>query len=126
MDLARTVYSRDLKIAAMRALDTGTSAGEIARRYQLSPKLLERWRGEWRAKGELAFPGIGRRGVDLPPLDDARRIAELERKVGQMTMENDFLKKALQHFRDHHPPAVVSGADACLKKLSKPRRKAKP
>ena len=24
-------------------------------------------------------------------------------------MENDFSKKALQHFRDHHPPAVVSG-----------------
>ena len=49
-------------------------------------------------------------------MDDARRIAELERKIGQLTMENDFLKKALQHFKDHHPPAVVSGGDACLKK----------
>jgi len=126
MDLSRAVYSRDLKIAAMRALDGGATGGEVARKYQVSPKLLERWRGEWRAKGELAFPGIGRRGVDLPAVDDARRIAELERKIGQMTMENDFLKKALQHFRDHHPPAVVSGADACLKKSSKPRRKAKP
>ena len=36
MDLARTVYSRELKIAAM------------PRQLQLSPKLLERWRGEWR------------------------------------------------------------------------------
>jgi len=126
MDLSRAVYNRDLKIAAMRALDAGATGGEVARKYQVSPKLLERWRGEWRAKGELAFPGIGRRGVDLPAVDDARRIAELERKIGQMTMENDFLKKALQHFRDHHPPAVVSGADACLKKSSRPRRKAKP
>jgi transposase-like protein len=126
MDLARSVYSRDLKIATMRALDAGSAAGEIARKYQLSPKLLERWRGEWRAKGELAFPGIGRRGADLPALEDARWIAELERKIGQLTMENDFLKKALQHFRDHHPPAVVSGMDACLKKSSKPRRKGKP
>ena len=126
MDLSRGVYSRDLKIAAMRALDTGSATGEIARKYQLSPKLLERWRGEWRAKGELAFPGIGRRGADVPALDDARRIAELERKIGQLTMENDFLKRALQHFRDHHPPAVVSGADACTKKSSKPQRKVKP
>jgi len=125
MDLARSVYSRDLKIAAMRALDAGSTQGEIARKYQLSPKLLERWRGEWRAKGESAFPGIGRR-ADPPALDDARRISELERKIGQLTMENDFLKKALQHFRDHHPPAVVSGADVCLKKSSKPQRKAKP
>ena len=126
MDLSRAVYSRDLKITAMRALDAGASTAEIARKYQLSPKLLERWRGEWRAKGELAFPGIGRRGVDTPGLDDARRIAELERKIGQLTMENDFLKKALQHFRDHHPPAVVSGGDACLKKSGRPRKKAKP
>src|ERR1700704_5296623 len=126
MDLSRAIYSRDLKIAAMRALDTGSTTGEIARKYQLSPHLLERWRGEWRAKGELAFPGMGRRGMDLPTLDDARRIAELERKIGQLTMENDFLKKALQHFRDHHPPVVVSGVDACLKKSSKPLRKAKP
>ena len=93
---------------------------------KLSPHMLHRWRGEWRAKGELAFPGIGGRGADLPALDDARRIAELERKIGQLTMENDFLKKALQHFKDHHPPAVVSGGDACLKKSSKPLRKAKP
>jgi transposase-like protein len=127
MDLSRAAYSRDLKIAAMRALDTGSATiGEIARKYQLSPKLLERWRGEWRARGELAFPGSGRRGVDTPGQDDARRIAELERKIGQLTMENDFLKKALQHFRDHPPPAVVSGADACLTKSGKPARKAKP
>ena len=127
MDLSRAVYSRDLKITAMRALDAGSTTAEIARKYQLSPKLLERWRGEWRAKGELAFPGIGRRGVDTPGLDDARRIAELERKIGQLTMENDFLKKALQHFKDHHPPAVVNGMDACLKKSAniKPRGKAK-
>ena len=67
-----------------------------------------------------------RRGADLPALDDARRIAELERKIGQLAMENDFLKKALQHFKDHHPPAVVSGADVCLKKSGAPRKKAKP
>src|SRR5438874_4919985 len=112
MDLSRSVYSRDLKIATMRALDAGSTGGEIARKYQLSPKLLERWRGEWRAKGELAFPGLGSRGVNSP---EDRRIAELERKIGQLTMENDFFKKALRHFRDHHPPAVVSGADVCTK-----------
>jgi transposase-like protein len=126
MDLARTVYSRDLKIAVMRTMEAGASTGETARKYQLSPKLLDRWRAEWRAKGELAFPGIGRRGVGLPAVEDARQIAELERKIGQLTKENDFLKKALRHFRAHHPPAVVSGADACSKKSSKPRRKAKP
>src|ERR1700683_3810505 len=126
MDLSRAVYSRDLKISTMRALDAGSSAGEIARKYQLSPKLLERWRGEWRARGEAGFPGIGPVCANPPALDDARRVAELERKIGQLTMENDFLKKALQHFRDHHPPVVVSGADVCLKKSNKAPGKARP
>ena len=125
MDLSRAIYSRDLKITAMRAMDAGASTGETARKYQLSPKLLERWRGEWRARGESAFPGIGRRGNGLPVLDEGRRIADLEREIGQMTMENDFLKKALQHFKDHHPPAVVNGADVCLKKSVKLPRKGK-
>jgi transposase-like protein len=81
MDLSRAVYNRDLKITPMRALDARSTTTEIAWKYQFSPKLLERWRSEWRAKGELAFPGIGRRGADMPALDDARRIAELERKI---------------------------------------------
>jgi len=126
MDLSRAVYKRELKVACMRAIDAGSSIGEIARKQQLSPKLLERWRGEWRAKGELAFPGLGRQGADSPMLNEDRRLGELERKIGQLTMENDFLKKALQHFKVHHPPDVVSGADVCTKKSSKQPRKAKP
>jgi transposase-like protein len=55
MDLSRAVYSRDLKIATMRALDAGSTNGGVARKYQLSPKLLERWRGEWRANGNRPF-----------------------------------------------------------------------
>ena len=52
--------------------------------------------------------------------------AELERKVGQLAMENDFLKKALLHFKAHHPPAVISGAAACTKKSAKARKRGKP
>jgi transposase len=124
MDLARRVYSRELKIAAMREVDNGRTLAEVARQLELSPHLLDRWRSEWRAKGELAFPGLGR-GNTPSAFNDVQRIAELERKIGQLTMENDFLKKALHHFKDLHPPAVVNGAAACLRKSSKPSKKAK-
>ena len=125
--MARRVFSRDLKIAAMRELDAGRTIAEVARQLELSPKALERWRGEWKARGDLAFPGIGRRAVPQG-LNELQRIAELERKIGQLTMENDFLKKALQHFRDLHPPAVVNGEAACLRKSARRarRRKGKP
>jgi transposase-like protein len=57
MDLSRAIYSRDLKIAAMRALDAGASNGEIARKYQIIPHLLDRWRGEWPSRRHLAGCG---------------------------------------------------------------------
>ena len=61
MFVPRQQYSRELKIAVMREIDSGRSTAEVARSYQLSPKRLEAWKPEWRAKGELAFPGIGAR-----------------------------------------------------------------
>ena len=112
MDLARRIYSREWKVAAMREIDSGRTISEVARQLELSPKLLARWRGEWRARGELALPGNGRRGVS-PACSQQQRMGELERKIGQLTRENDFLKKAGEHCRDHHPPAVVSGEAAC-------------
>jgi transposase len=56
---------------------------EVARMYQLSPKRLETWKGEWRAKGELAFPGKSARPQTRL---DAERIAELERYRAQMRL----------------------------------------
>jgi transposase-like protein len=50
MDLSRPGCTGDLKILAMRALDAGSTTDEIARKYNLSRKLLERWRGEWRQR----------------------------------------------------------------------------
>jgi transposase-like protein len=125
MDLPRRIYSRELKRAVMIEMDAGSSAAAAARKYQLSPKLLEKWRCDWRAKGELAFPGNGQK-AEAPVLDQNRKIGELERKIGQLTMENEFLKKALRHFKAHPLPAAVGGADAYSKKSIKPRRKEKP
>ena len=79
-------------LAILRRTICGRRIGEVARHLEVSPKLLERWRGEWQARGELAFPGVGKRGLS-PALTELQRIAELERKIGQLTMENDFLKK---------------------------------
>ena len=100
MLVPRQQYSRELKMAAMREIDSGKGIAEVARMYQLSPKRLETWKGEWRAKGELAFPGKSARPQSRL---DAERIAELERKIGQQAMELDFFKKR----------CGVSGIDPC-------------
>ena len=54
MFVPRQQYPRELKIALMREIDSEKSTAWVARNYQLSPKRLEVWKGEWRAKGELA------------------------------------------------------------------------
>ena len=117
MFVPRQQYPRELKIALMREIDSGKSTAWVARNYQLSPKRLEMWKSEWRAKGELAFPGTG---IRPQPKVDAERIAELERMVGQQAMEIDFLKKALRRFREQTLPHVGNGAISYTSKSAKP------
>ena len=39
--------------------------------------------------------------------DEEARIAELERMVGRLTMENALLKKALARIEEQRPPSVA-------------------
>src|SRR6266567_3937580 len=58
------------------------------------------------------------------PRLDAERIAELERKIGQQTMELDVLKKALRGFREQPLPAGANGNAGSMSKSGKrPKRR---
>ena len=116
MLVPRQQYSRELKIAAMHEIESGKGIAEVARMFQVSPKRLETWKGEWRAKGELAFPGNASRPQSKL---DADRIAQLERKIGQQAMEIEFLKKALRRFREHPLPVVGNGNAVSISKSGK-------
>lgn len=111
-------YSREFKIQTMREIDAGRRIVEVARQHRISPQLIEKWRALWRAQGEAAFPGRGRQGAGEPATEQ-QRIADLERKIGQLAMENDFLKKSLESLNRKKWSAVVSG-DAASSKTAKP------
>jgi transposase len=87
-------------------LGGGTSLNELARRHDISRELLRSWVRKYEA-GE--FTG------DRPTRADRRayeaKIAGLERKVGQLTMELDLLKKGLTSARRPRgaSSSVVSG-----------------
>lgn len=87
-------------------LSGGTSLSELARRHDVSRELLRIWVKKYEA-GEFAGDG--------PPRADRRadeaKIAGLERKVGQLTMELDLLKRGLRSARRARgaSTSVVSG-----------------
>src|SRR5260370_33025072 len=91
---SRRVFTREFKLAAVKELESGKPLGYVARQLEVNPNTLHRWRREFRAQPTKAFSGQGRRGLA------ERREAELERKIGQMTMANDFLKKLLRRFEE--------------------------
>ena len=86
----------------------GVSLNELARRHDLSRELLRTWVKKYEA-GEFAGDG--------PVRPDRRayeaKIAGLERKVGQLTMELDLLKRGLASARRARgaPSSVVSGPE---------------
>jgi transposase-like protein len=57
---SRRAFTLEFKLAAVKELESGKPLGYVARQLEVNPNVLHRWR------------------------------CELERKIGQMTMENDF------------------------------------
>lgn len=94
MKLNRRVFPREFKIAAIKELESGKPVSVVARRLEVNPNQLHRWRREFQKHPSQAFSGQGKRVLA------ETREAELERKIGQLTMENDFLKKLLVSFEE--------------------------
>ena len=88
MALKRCQFTREFKLQILQEADSGKSISQLAHEHQVHPTLIHRWRQHLRCQGNRAFPGNGK------AVTDEARIAALERKVGQLTLENDLLKKS--------------------------------
>lgn len=77
------------KAAVVLELLRGGEAAEMARRYGLSQAQLFAWRDRFLEGGQVALRT--RRGPRNAERE--RHVQELERKVGQLTVENELLKK---------------------------------
>jgi len=77
------------KAAVVLDLLRGGEAAELARSHGLSQAQLFVWRDRFLEGGQAALRT--RRGQVA--LERDRQVRELERKVGQLTLENELLKK---------------------------------
>ncbi len=114
MGLSRRQFTREFKLAAVRRLEMGASIAEAARAFEVSPNVLQRWRREFRDGTGNAFPGTGKRRWE------ESRVAKLERKIGQQTLEIDFLKGCLQRIDEQRQLQAMTGRPLSSSK-SKPK-----
>ncbi len=82
-------FSLEFKRQVVEELLSGVSTpAQLMRRHEISSGLLYHWKRQY-AKG----------GFDNPPNKEAaleERVRQLEQLVGKLTLENEFLKKAVQ------------------------------
>ena len=88
--MGRRQFTRDMKFQLVREVEAGLSIAEASRRCEVHPNLIRKWRELYRKNGERAFAGHGR------AYTEEAKVAGLERKIGQMTMEIEFLKKLIE------------------------------
>jgi transposase len=131
--MAKQLYSREFKLAAVRRIAAGEKVSALARELGVRPRNLYHWVYRFREGGAAALRSDGRptrieaaamhSGEVTPPwpaampppdppdeLDLARaRIAELERKVGRQELELDFFQQALRRVKEARQPSGVRG-----------------
>lgn len=95
MSRKKRQFTREFKMQIVQAYEGGTSAVELGRRYDVHQNLIYSWADQYRANPDGAFRSSHR--VSDSPAAAEQRIAELERMIGRLTVENDVLKKALEH-----------------------------
>ena len=111
----------EFKRAAVSRVAAGEPVSSVASDLGIDRRRLYEWQEQVRQGGLEALRGTGRprkSGLDGPPLRSAllnegaaarRRIAELERKIGEQQGDLDFFRQALRHVKARQQAAGVSG-----------------
>jgi transposase-like protein len=86
----RKRYSPAFKAkVALAAVQEQQTVAEIARRYSVHPNQVHKWKKELLDNLNLVFETRSRGG------DTSEREAELLKKIGELTVERDFLSRVL-------------------------------
>jgi transposase len=76
---------------ALEALRGEKTAAEIARENEIAPAQISEWKRQLEERLTEVFQSKGERSRDLEAQE--KTLAKLERKIGQLVIERDFLVK---------------------------------
>jgi putative transposase len=89
----RTQYTAEYKTGiVIRVLREEETVAEIAAKEGLNPVMISRWKAEFLERAKMVFDRSPTEAEKELAWEKERR-ALLEQKVGQLTIENDWLKK---------------------------------
>ena len=88
-------FDREFKLQVVRQLLCGERRlAQLCREHQLSATLVRRWKEQYEADGEAAWPEFG--SLVVAP-DTEQRIRELEAALGRAHLEIELLRRAVKH-----------------------------
>ena len=96
MSSRRRSFTKEFKLSVVQEFNAGVSATELIRKYDIHANLVYKWTQEYRLNPTGAFRSAVSNEPAVVGAGEQKRIADLERMIGRLTMENDFLKKALK------------------------------
>jgi transposase len=133
-------FSREFKLEALRRMEAGENVSVLARELGVSRKSIYQWRHRYRLAGGNALrsqrgrltkaevsareetPAVEKQPEKAPrqtSLEEQaraqRRIAALERKIGQQQVELDFFQRALRQVGEQRLRSGVPGGTASTK-----------
>src|ERR1700691_1397697 len=122
--MAARVFSVEFRSAIAQRILNGESVLALATEFKIKRSILYPWRDAYRLAGKDGFrktrgrPRGSTTQVKLSAGMTAadRRIAELELRIGRLSMENDFLARAFKRVKEAHSKNSASGEARCTEK----------
>lgn len=85
----RKRYDRQFKLSVAKLIiDEDMPVKELSEELKVKDTTLRRWAKEYEELGDRAFPGYG-----SPKLSKDYEIVKLKKRIEELEMENDILKK---------------------------------
>ena len=92
--MAKRTHTREFKAkVALEALRGEETMASLAQKHGLHPGQIQNWKSLVLEGTPALFGGLKKAGNQ-----EKDNTSELERKIGQLVVENDFLKKKLGNF----------------------------
>jgi transposase len=109
-------YGEKFRAEALKKLEKCTNVSALARELGIRRKWLYQWRDQARARAQAGASEAARTQEDKERAKLQRKIEELERLVGQQSLELDFFKGALRKVEARRQSNGATGGAASTSK----------